>query len=113
MQTEESLAHQAEVLIAALCPTADDPALCEAVLTVHWAGVGLAVYPVFFEANAICGALGACAKQRDIMREWTCEECTAGIGSIADLLGEQIPDIIEFLKVRLLDTIKDQNNFKK
>ena len=100
LQTEESLATQAQLLVEALCPTYEDPALCEAVLTLHWALVGLAIYPQFLVPEAICTGLGSCFNKRNDVREWTCEECTNGIGGIVDILAGAIPDVIEFLKVR-------------
>ena len=95
LSTEESLAVQAGALVEALCPQADDPALCEAVLSVHWAVIALAMYPTFIEPNSVCGSLGAC----QAMREWTCEDCQNGIAALGDIIVEAIPDIIEFLKV--------------
>jgi hypothetical protein len=87
--------------VESLCPSADDPAICEAVLSTHWAVIGQAIYPVFFEANGICTALGACTanKKKDVVKEWTCEDCTNGIAGIADIVGSLIPEITEFLKV--------------
>ncbi len=103
LQSEESLAEQAAFLVATLCPEAEDPALCEAVVGTHWAVIGLAMYPTFLEANAVCAALGSCpATKRNLVKEWTCEDCTGGIASIADVVVASVPEIIEFLKVRLL-----------
>ena len=100
LQTEESLATQAQLLVEALCPTYEDPALCEAVLTLHWALVGLAIYPQFLVPEGICAGLGVCLNKRNSVREWTCEDCTAGISGTVDILAGAIPDVIEFLKVR-------------
>jgi hypothetical protein len=99
LSSEESLAIQAETLVSAICPDAEDPAFCEAVLGIHWGVIALAMYPTFLEPNSVCGTLGACAK-RDLIKEWTCEDCTGGIASIADVVVAAVPDIIEFLKVR-------------
>jgi hypothetical protein len=84
-----------------LCPLADDPANCEVLLSTYWPVMGQAVYPVFLEANGICAALGACTanKKKVVVKELTCEDCTSGIAGIADIVGMQIPEITEFLKV--------------
>jgi hypothetical protein len=99
LMSEESLAEQTAFLVETLCPNAEDPALCEAVIGVHWAVIGPAMYPTFLEANSVCSTLGACSAARNVVREWTCEDCTGGISGIADVVVASIPEIIEFLKV--------------
>jgi hypothetical protein len=96
LQTEESLALQTEALIGTLCPGAEDPAICEAVINTHWALIGLAVYPAFFEPNAICGTLGIC---NSLVKEWTCETCIGGIEGAARIVMNLAPEIMDFLKV--------------
>jgi hypothetical protein len=107
LQTEESLATQAGLLVEALCPTYEDPALCESVLTLHWALVGLAIYPEFLVPEAICTGLGVCMAdaKRDLVKEWTCQECTDGIADIVDILAGAIPDVIDFLKVTFIQSM--------
>jgi hypothetical protein len=39
------------------------------------------------------------AVKRDLVKEWTCEECTTGISDIVSILAGAIPDVIDFLKV--------------
>jgi hypothetical protein len=87
--------------VSTLCPSYEDPALCEAVVGVHWAVIGLAVYPTFFEGNMVCGELGSCPAKKNLAKEWTCEECTDGIAAIADIVQSVVPEIVEFLKVSI------------
>jgi hypothetical protein len=88
-------------LVEALCPAAVVPALCEEILNNHWAHIGEAFYPVFFEDDFLCWVLGVCSahKEKDLVKEWTCEECTDAIAGIADFMISQVRDITEILKV--------------
>ena len=58
------------------------------------------MYPVFLEANAVCGLLGAC-NLKSILGEPTCDECTGAISAVSDLIEspEKINEIIAFLQV--------------
>lgn len=40
LESEESLAEQAAILVGTLCPQAEDPAGCEAGLNTWWSGIG-------------------------------------------------------------------------
>jgi hypothetical protein len=104
LQTEESLALQTEALIGTLCPGAEDPAICEAVINTHWALIGLAVYPTFLEPNAICGTLGICSRN-SLVKEWTCETCIGGIEGAARIVMNLAPEIMDFLKVHSIQHV--------
>merc|ERR1712198_41955 len=84
LMSGESVAEQTELLVALLCPQAKDAA---------------AMYPEFLEANSICGQLGACGI-KTLLGEPTCDECTASLGAVADIIGSEgkIAEIVEFLK---------------
>ena len=98
--------------MATLCPTYEDPALCEAVISTHWAVIALAMYPTFFDPKAICVALQACpALRRNLVKEWTCEECANGIRNMGPYLETLIPDIVDFLKASTVLSLKKKNHF--
>ena len=96
LTSEESIAEQVAILVATVCPGTSDPAHCAEELPIAWPEIATAMYPVFLEANSVCGQLGACAKNK----EWTCEECTGGIEAIATIINDPatIADIITFLQ---------------
>ena len=58
MTGEESLAEQIAILIAAGCPTAPDPAQCEADVAQYWPGIAKALYGFFFTQKEPCGEMG-------------------------------------------------------
>merc|ERR1711976_612155 len=74
LMSDESIAEQTELLVALLCPSAPDPAGCETGIRDNWGAIGLAMYPVFLEANSVCAQLGAC-KVKTLVAEPTCDEC--------------------------------------
>jgi hypothetical protein len=43
--------------------------------------------------------------KRDLVKEWTCQECTDGIADIVDILAGAIPDVIDFLKVTFIQSM--------
>ena len=95
LTSAESLVHQAEVLSAALCPTAAHPADCQADLSLHWPRIGLSIFFTFLEAHEVCTALGSCPGSS--AEEWSCEEWVDGIVSI---LESKTDEIVELIKVR-------------
>merc|ERR1712198_14924 len=99
LMSGESVAEQTELLVALLCPQAEDAAGCEAGFWAWWAKIAAAMYPEFLEANSICGQLGACGI-KTLLGEPTCDECTASLGAVADIIGSEgkIAEIVEFLK---------------
>ena len=60
------------------------------------------MYPVFLEANSVCGQVGACKKNsyQKVMSP-TCDECTGGVAAVANIIGMEstIAEIMDFLKV--------------
>ena len=58
------------------------------------------MYPVFLEANSVCGILGACGL-KSVVKAPTCDECSGSIAAVAGVIESeaQIAEIIEFLKV--------------
>jgi hypothetical protein len=103
LSSDASLEIQTGALIEAICPQTDDPARCESLMTEFWPKIGLAMYPVFIEGESLCGAggLGVCTKRRNLVREWTCEECVKGVNDIGGIITteETIAAVIAFLKV--------------
>ncbi len=60
------------------------------------------MYPVFLEANSVCGQVGACKKSTyQKVMDATCEDCTGGVEAVSAIIGAEatIADIITFLKV--------------
>ena len=60
------------------------------------------MYPVFLEANSVCGQVGACKKSAyQKVMDPTCEDCTSGVEAVSAIIGAEatIADIITFLKV--------------
>ena len=66
------------------------------------------MYPVFLEANSVCGQVGQC-KQNSYVKTMvpTCDECTGGVAAVANIIGMEstIAEIMDFLKVILLELI--------
>jgi len=98
LMTADSIAEQTELLVAILCPQADDPAVCDSAIRGYWSGIATAMYPVFLEANSVCSQLGVCKKT--FLAAPTCDECTGSIGAVADVIESeaQIAEIIAFLE---------------
>merc|ERR1712200_320406 len=91
LMTADSIAEQTELLVAILCPQADDPAVCDSAIRGYWSGIATAMYPVFSQ-------LGVCKKT--FLAAPTCDECTGSIGAVADVIESeaQIAEIIAFLE---------------
>jgi len=98
LQSDASLMEQTAILKAALCPGADDPAGCEAAMDTYWSQIGLAMYPVFLEANAVCGELGVCKKT--VVSTPTCDECVGSVVLVSEVIksDSKIADIVAFLQ---------------
>jgi len=100
LTSEDSIARQVEVLLAEVCPGADDPDMCVAGLPDFWAKIAMMLWPGYYNPEEpwmcatedICGAPGA-------KLAMTCEECTNGIqGAIDQLLSEEfVTGIVEWL----------------
>merc|ERR550539_855764 len=74
LMSDASIAEQTEIIVANVCPGAEDPAGCEAGMRAWWSGIAMAMYPVFLEPNDVCMQLGACAI-KTLTGEPTCDEC--------------------------------------
>merc|ERR1712137_1151067 len=74
--------------------------LCMKGVEAHWGDIGAAMYPVFLEANSVCGQLGVCKKVNELVGEATCEECVGGIAGISAIISAEatVADVITFLK---------------
>merc|ERR1712214_248629 len=59
LMSADSISEQTELLVAILCPQAQDPDECDMVIRQYWEGISLAMYPVFLDANDVCALLGA------------------------------------------------------
>merc|ERR1712227_814427 len=98
LQSDASLMEQTAILKGALCPAEEDPAGCEAGVDMYWSQIGLAMYPVFLEANAVCGELGVCKKT--VVSTPTCDECVGSVALVAEVIKSdaKIADIVAFLQ---------------
>ena len=58
LTSEESVATQVEVLLAEICPQAEDPEGCVAGLPEFWAKIAAVLWPGYFDPTAewMCGA---------------------------------------------------------
>ena len=61
--------------------------------------IGLAMYPVFLEANAVCGELGVCKKT--VVSTPTCDECVGSVVLVSEVIKSdaKIAAIVAFLQV--------------
>merc|ERR1712121_425247 len=93
LTTEESISRQVDVLLAEVCPGAEDVDACVTNLPDFWMRVAMVLWPGYYNpleewmcaTDDICGAPGAKSKLA-----MTCEECTNGIAaSIEQLLSEE------------------------
>jgi len=98
LMSADSIAEQIEIIVANVCPGAEDPVGCEAGMRTWWEGIAMAMFPVFLEPNQVCMDLGACMI-KSLTGEPTCEECTGNIAKVAALIGseEKIAEVIAFL----------------
>merc|ERR1719278_1446876 len=81
LTSDVSIEEQVGILLAAVCP--QDPEgqeHCEMELPVSWPEIARLLYPFYLDSQVICNGLGSC------VREWTCEECTAGMETIAGMM---------------------------
>jgi len=86
---EESLAEQIAILIAAGCPTAADPAMCEMAVAKYWPGIAKALYGFFFSQKEPCGEMGMNVCKSTTPKEWTCQECADAITLLSGIMTQQ------------------------
>merc|ERR1712055_175864 len=94
--SEESMAEQIAILIAAGCPTQPDPAQCEADVAKYWPGIATATYGFFFTEKEPCGEMGL----NVCKREWTCDDCTGALTLLAGIMTQEeyVQEAITFLQ---------------
>jgi len=70
------------------------------------------MYPVFLEANSVCGLLGACV-QKSVVKAPTCDECTGSIITVAGVIESeaQIAEIVAFLQVSFYSLSTDLSEY--
>merc|ERR1711913_130542 len=73
-------------LIATICPQAPDAAACEAAITEWWDEIAKCLFPEFLGGSEVCVKLGLCKKDNPLVRDWTCEECTAIMARVAEFI---------------------------
>merc|ERR1712055_121198 len=84
--TPESIEEQIGILIATVCPGAPDPASCEMGMTKYWGDMAGCLYPEFIGNSDVCIILGLCEKSNPLVKDWTCEDCTAIMATVAELI---------------------------
>jgi len=94
LTSDTSIAEQTNVLIAAVCPMAEDAAMCKGGLSTWWGAMAKCLYPHFILDSEVCIALGYCGEQSALPQssEWTCEACTDTMQSVAAMI--KVPETI-------------------
>jgi len=97
LSSEESIAVQQGILVGGLCPTSEDPALCEANLPGFWANIAAILWPGYWDPSADWMCAPICAAPEDTVM--TCDDCKMGIQAAIDqmLATETLDAIVEFL----------------
>merc|ERR1711913_167245 len=93
LTSPESIAEQTGILISQVCPQAADAAACEAGLSQWWGDMANCLYPAFIGAGDACEQLGLCKKERSLLGDWTCDDCTDIMTRVANFMQE--PSTIE------------------
>merc|ERR1712033_15615 len=80
LSSEESIAVQQGILVGGLCPTSEDPALCEANLPGFWAGIAAILWPGYWDPSAewMCGPI--CEAPEDTIMEFLSGDFCASTG---------------------------------
>jgi len=84
---------QTTILVAGLCPQADDPEACPEALPPFWKMIAHLLWPAYYDPKAdwMCGP--TCAAPEDV--SMTCDQCVSGIkASIDQLVAEPTLDAI-------------------
>lgn len=99
LTSEESVGNQVDILLAQVCPRAENPEECVEELPAFWGQIVSVLWPGYFDADAewmcatedLCGAPGT--------RGMTCDECLGGIRAAIDQLlsDEFVSGIVEAL----------------
>merc|ERR550532_3840418 len=101
LSSEESIAVQQGILVGGLCPTSEDPALCEANLPGFWANIAAILWPGYWDPSADWMCAPICEAPEDTVM--TCDDCKMGIQAGIDqmLAPETLDTIVEFLSAEL------------
>merc|ERR1711913_210859 len=87
LSSEESIARQVDILLAEICPQAEDPEACMEGLPAFWEKVAMMLWPGYYnpEEEFMCMQEGLCGApgSRDAM---TCDECLEGVKATIDQL---------------------------
>merc|ERR1712110_1165821 len=76
LSSEESIAQQGAMLVGGLCPSQEDPALCEASLPEFWSMVAAVLWPGYWDPTAEWMCAVACAAPEDgIVEAVSAEVC--------------------------------------
>merc|ERR1711931_237624 len=102
LMTTDHVTEQTNLMYYLLCNMVeyDDYYVCIDFIKEWWPKIAAAMYPKFVEPNLVCNELGACTSQRRLpfeTKDATCEECKAGVNSIASFLTGKSKEITEFL----------------
>merc|ERR1712198_36072 len=101
MMAQDSVTSQRDIMEYILCPMTEDPAGCYEHLDKAWPKIAAAIYPIFLEANAVCGAAGLWGAESMITtQEATCDQCTIGMYELAGYLTDRarVAEITELLQ---------------
>merc|ERR1712037_857542 len=95
LSSEESISGQVEILLANVCPQAEDPEACVEGLPAFWEKIAMMLWPGYYnpEEEFMCMQEGLCGApgSREAM---TCDECLDGIKATIDqLLSAALPTL--------------------
>merc|ERR1711892_401912 len=88
LTSEESIAEQIGIMIAAVCPSFPAELDCEGQLTMWWGDAANCLFNEFLGAPDACMRLGYC-DVKSLTGEWTCEDCQGIMGRVAAYMEEQ------------------------
>merc|ERR1712130_1028950 len=90
------LSSEESILVGGLCPTSEDPALCEANLPGFWANIAAILWPGYWDPSAEWMCAPICEAPEDTVM--TCDDCKMGIQAGIDqmLAPETLDTIVEF-----------------
>merc|ERR1711962_1458275 len=84
---------QTTILVAGLCPLANDPEACPEALPPFWKMIADLLWPSYYDPNAewMCGP--TCAAPEDV--SMTCDQCVNGEFCVN--VGEGCPEVVDFV----------------
>jgi len=88
LTSEDSLAKQVDILLAEVCPQAEDADFCLENLPDFWRRISMVLWPGYYQADADWMCAPLCVVGAEV-RDIDCDECFAGLQAGVDqLLGE-------------------------